>query len=160
MKIVLQRVKQAKVQIGQKIAGRIGKGYLLLVGFDRNDTVDFLRPMLDKILKICLFPNETGRMVHSIADVSGSLLIVSQFTLSANVKKGKRPSFSRALEPEKAEKLYGRFLALAKQSALQVESGEFGAKMQVFLQNDGPVTLLLDSKDLFPSLNGHTRRCD
>ena len=152
MKIVLQKVKEARVEVAQKIAGRIGKGYLLLVGFDRNDTVNLLQPMLEKILVLCLFSDKVGRMAHSIAEVSGALLIVSQFTLSANLKKGKKPSFSRAMEPDKAKELYRRFLMLAKKSAVQVQSGEFGAKMQVSLQNDGPVTLVLDSEELFPSL--------
>lgn len=153
MKIVLQRVKQARVEIDDTIVGEIGQGYLLLVGFDRGDHEDLLEPMLEKIKKLKLFSDETGRSVYALDEVKGGVLIISQFTLSADLKKGKKPSYSRAMNPEMAEPLYNQFIAMAKTYSWPVETGEFGAMMQVTLQNDGPVTLLMDSKELFPAIH-------
>jgi len=157
MKIIIQRVKQAHVEVDRQIIGQIGQGYLLLVGFDRDDHIELLQPMLDKVLKINLFPDESGRFGFSVKDISGSLLIVSQFTLSANIKKGKKPSFSHAMEPVKAEEFYENFVQLAKSSGVPVATGSFGASMQVSLQNDGPVTIPMDSRELFPSLYPSTK---
>ncbi len=152
MKIILQRVKKARVEVDTNIIGKIDRGYLLLVGFDRGDRENLLEPMLDKVLKLKLFPDENNRFNHSIKEMGGSLLIVSQFTLSANIKKGNKPSFSNALEPELAEKLYDQLLDIARSKELPVASGSFGAMMQIHLQNDGPVTIPIDSRDIFPSL--------
>ena len=152
MKIVLQRVKHANVTIDDQCVGEIALGYLLLVGFEAGDDQRFLSPMIDKVLKIKLFPDEKGRFAHSISEVNGSLLIISQFTLFADLKKGKKPSMSKALDPDMANALYDKFVHLSQEKEISVESGEFGAYMQVSLQNDGPVTILLDSKKLFPSL--------
>ncbi len=153
MKIVLQRVKQASVVVKEKEVGRIETGYVLLVGFEKDDHNRLLQPMIDKIRRVKLFANEKGRFGLSLKEVSGSLLIVSQFTLSAELKKGKKPSFSKAMEPENAEKLYDEFVDLVRKTDTPVESGVFGAFMQVKIQNEGPVTVLWDSKQLFPSLH-------
>lgn len=152
MRIVLQRVKRADVTISQKVEGEISKGYLLLVGFEQGDDQRFLEPMVEKILKIKLFPDKQGRFANSLADIGGSLLIVSQFTLFADLKKGKKPSLSKALHPEMASALYDQFIKICREKQITIASGKFGADMQVTLQNDGPVTILLDSKELFPSL--------
>lgn len=152
MRVVLQRVKEANVAINQEIVGEISKGYLLLVGFEQGDDQRFLEPMIDKVLKIKLFPDEQGRFAHAVTDINASLLIVSQFTLFADLKKGKKPSLSKALEPDMANALYNQFVELCHQKGINVASGRFGADMQVSLQNDGPVTILLDTKELFPSL--------
>ncbi len=152
MKIVLQRVKNAHVSINNDVVGKIDVGYVLLVGFEREDDSRFLEPMLEKIRKIKLFSDEEGRFAFSLEEASGSLLIVSQFTLFADLKKGKKPSWSKALAPEIAKDLYHEFVRLAKNSNIPVQSGEFGAYMQIFLQNEGPVTIILDSRELFPSL--------
>lgn len=152
MKIVLQRVKTADVTIDGEKAAEIGKGYLLLVGFEREDDSRFLQPMKEKIAKLKLFPDENGRFAYSIEEVQGDLLLVSQFTLFADLKKGRKPSLSRALEPADAEELYSRFVEATQSLSVRVETGVFGAYMQVSLQNDGPVTIILDSRELFPSL--------
>jgi D-tyrosyl-tRNA(Tyr) deacylase len=152
MKIVIQRVKKASVSVNQKDVGNIDRGYLLLVGFDQGDQLNLLQPMLNKICHLKLFPDDQGRFAYSIEEISGELLIVSQFTLSAELKKGKKPSFTKAMESDEAEDFFNRFVALSRETGLQTETGIFGALMQVTLQNDGPVTILMDSKELFPSL--------
>lgn len=159
MKIVLQRVKHAKVEIDGDISGEIRQGYLLLVGFEQGDHKDLLEPMLEKIKKLKLFADETGRSVYSLDEVQGSLLVVSQFTLSADLKKGKKPSYSKAMAPNEAEKLYDQFVEKSKIYGWSVETGRFGAMMQVSLQNDGPVTLLMDSKELFPAIHQKLLGC-
>ncbi|MCP4754227.1 MAG: D-tyrosyl-tRNA(Tyr) deacylase [Proteobacteria bacterium] len=153
MKVVLQRVKEASVKVNNEVIARIGTGCLLLVGFEQEDHSNLLQPMIDKIKHLKLFPDEKGRFALSLEEVVGSLLIVSQFTLSAELKKGKKPSFSKALEPEGAETLYDEFVNLAEKAGIPVQTGTFGALMQVVLQNDGPVTILMDSRTLFPSLH-------
>ncbi|NQU62979.1 MAG: D-tyrosyl-tRNA(Tyr) deacylase [SAR324 cluster bacterium] len=152
MKIVIQRVKKASVSVNQKDVGIIKRGYLLLVGFDQGDHSRLLQPMLNKICQLKLFSDIDGRFAHSIEDISGELLIVSQFTLSAELKKGKKPSFTKAMDPDEAEKLFEHFVELSLQTGLSVKTGIFGESMQVSLQNDGPVTILMDSSELFPSL--------
>ncbi len=152
MKVVIQRVKKASVSVNQKDVGNIDLGYLLLVGFDQGDRQELLQPMLNKICQLKLFPDEKGRFAHSVMDISGQLLIVSQFTLSAELKKGKKPSFTRAMDPTEAEHMYDRFVKMAEQTGIPVQTGLFGEMMQVSLQNDGPVTILMDSGELFPSL--------
>lgn len=152
MKVILQRVKKAEVAIENRIVGKIDTGYLLLVGFEREDKEVFIKPMLEKIFKLKLFPDENGKMSFNISEINGGLLIISQFTLAAVLKKGNKPSFSRALEPKLAELYYNLFLKTAQSTGVLTQSGEFGAMMQVTLQNDGPITLILNSSELFPSL--------
>ncbi|HWV58514.1 MAG TPA: D-aminoacyl-tRNA deacylase [Longimicrobiales bacterium] len=145
MRIVLQRVTRARVTISGRVAGEIGKGFLLLVGFHRDDTDDALRWMADKVVGLRLFGDAEGRMNLDLAEVGGGLLVVSQFTLYGDSSRGRRPSFIDAAPPEIAVPLYERFLALLRERAPgPVETGEFGAMMEVELLNDGPVTLILE----------------
>ncbi len=152
MKVVLQRVCQASVEIDGKTVGEINTGYLLMIGYERGDDSRFNEPMIEKILKIKLFPDDEGRFAYSLTEKQGELLAISQFTLFADLKKGKKPSLSKALEPEKAQNLYDEFVASCSERGIPIKTGIFGAYMQVNLQNDGPVTIILDSKELFPSL--------
>jgi D-aminoacyl-tRNA deacylase len=145
MRVVLQRVSRAEVRIGERVAGAIGRGFLLLAGFSRVDDDSELAWMADKIVSLRLFPDDEGRMNRSLDDVAGDMLVVSQFTLYGDVRKGRRPSFIDAAPPDRAVPLYDRFVALLRERApARVETGEFGALMQVELLNDGPVTLLLE----------------
>jgi D-tyrosyl-tRNA(Tyr) deacylase len=144
MRIVLQRVREASVTIGDRVAGTIGQGYVLLVGFTTTDTHEHAAWMAEKVLGLRLFADEAGKMNLGLADVGGALLVVSQFTLYGDARKGRRPSFLDAARPEVAIPLYEHFLALVRASGAQVETGEFGADMQVVLVNDGPVTLILE----------------
>ena len=153
MKVVLQRVKNASVEIENKTFSKIGAGYLLFIGFESGDGSFLLKPLFEKITQIKLFPDEQGRFKYSIEETSGSILIVSQFTLSADLKKGKKPSFTKAMEPVGAESLYNKFVDIARLTDIPIESGVFQAMMQVQLQNDGPVTILLDTRLLFPALH-------
>lgn len=146
MKIVIQRVQRADVTVEEKVIGRIGKGYLILFGVGEDDTEEKLQRYVDKIVKMRIFADENGKTNLSIKDVKGEMLIVSQFTLYADCKKGNRPSFVHAGEPIKANKLYERFVKLMKEQIEVVETGEFGADMQVSLVNDGPFTIILDDE--------------
>jgi D-aminoacyl-tRNA deacylase len=157
MRVVLQRAARAEVRIGGRVAGAIGRGYLLLAGFSSRDTDAELRWMVDKILSLRLFP-ETGSteagadstarsssFSRTLADVGGGVLVVSQFTLYGSVRKGTRPSFTDAAPPEAANPLYHRFVGMLRERAPGVvETGEFGAMMDVDFVNDGPVTLILE----------------
>ena len=147
MKIVLQRVKKAKVIIDNKVNGEIGKGYLLLLGIGKNDTEETAIQMIEKVKKLRLFEDENGKTNLSLADVDGSLLLISQFTLYADCKKGTRPSFAYAAPPDMAENLYNFFLSYCREIFGGVEHGEFGADMQVELINDGPFTICLESEN-------------
>lgn len=144
MRILLQRVSRAEVRIGGRVSGRIDRGYVLLVGFTHSDGEDQLVWMADKIAGLRIFPDDEGKMNRAIADVGGALLVVSQFTLYGDAVKGRRPSFIDAARSEAAIPLYERFLALLRARDLIVETGEFGAMMEVELVNDGPVTLWLE----------------
>jgi|SRR5690554_3193667 len=145
MKVVIQRVNFSKVLVEDKIVGEIGKGLLLLVGIHENDSNEQLRWICDKILKLRIFEDEDGKMNKSVQDVAGEILVISQFTLYGNAKKGTRPSFIEAARPEKAEPMYEEMIAyFRKNSTLKIESGKFGAMMKVQLENDGPVTLILE----------------
>ena len=146
MKIVIQRVQRADVTVEEKVIGKIGKGYLILFGVGEDDTEEKLQRYVDKIVKMRIFADENGKTNLSIKDVKGEMLIVSQFTLYADCKKGNRPSFVHAGEPIKANKLYERFVALMKEQIVVVETGEFGADMQVSLVKDGPFTIILDDE--------------
>ena len=141
---MLQRVSRAEVRIGQRKVGRIGRGFLLLVGFTHGDTPEKVDWMAEKTTGLRLFGDSEGKMNLGLSEVGGELLVVSQFTLYGNAEKGKRPSFIDAARPEEAIPLYERFLAGLRSRGLKVESGEFGAMMEVELVNDGPVTLWLE----------------
>lgn len=148
MRAVVQRVLNASVAIGGTVKGEIGKGYLVLLGIEENDTEKDLDYIAEKLLGLRVFEDEAGKMNRSVLDAGGSILLVSQFTLYGDVRKGRRPSFIRAARPEKAIPLYEAMIARLR-AALPVETGEFGADMQVSLVNDGPVTILLDSERTF-----------
>ena len=148
MKVVIQRVSRAEVRIRGKSVGKIGAGFVILVGFAPADTEDVLTWMGDKILGLRLFGDAEGKMNLALADVGGAVLVVSQFTLYGDASKGRRPSFVDAAPPEVAIPLYERFVALMRErgagSGVEVATGEFGAMMEVELVNDGPVTLILE----------------
>ena len=144
MKIVLQRVSSASVKVDSKIVGRIEHGLLLLIGFSSTDTEESIFPTIEKIVKLRIFSDEEGKMNKSVLDVNGSALLVSQFTLYADTKKGNRPSFIEAARPEQAIPLYEFFIAEMKKRISKVETGIFGADMKVELVNDGPVTIVFD----------------
>lgn len=145
MKIVLQRVKNAKVLIDNKINGEIEKGYLILLGIGKHDTEEISLHMIEKIKKLRLFEDENGKTNLSLEQVDGKVLVVSQFTLYADCRKGTRPSFADAAPPEMAENLYNYFISQCKSIFGDVQHGEFGADMQVELVNDGPFTIYLES---------------
>ena len=150
MKVVLQTVKSAHVNILGKTVGSISNGYLLLVGFTDGDDEEIVRKMVDKILKLRVFADENRKINLSLFDVKGNILSISQFTLYANTKEGRRPSFVDALRPHEAEVLYDYFNEqLRANSGLDIQTGVFGADMDVYSVNDGPFTLVLDSKELF-----------
>lgn len=144
MRVVLQRVDRAAVRIEGRTAGEVDRGLLVLVGFAPEDDEDRLRWMAEKIRGLRIFPDEDGRMNLDLAEAGGALLVVSQFTLYGDASKGRRPSFIAAASPEQASRLYERFLVLCAEGGTTVESGEFGAMMDVELVNSGPVTLVLD----------------
>ena len=144
MKIVLQRVSEASVTVSNLKISEIGNGLLLLVGADKGDTeanADFL---VDRCLGLRIFEDDEGKMNLSVADIKGEIMAVSQFTLSADISKGRRPSFSSAMEPNEARKLFDYFVKKMKESGLKIQTGEFGAKMIVCLVNQGPVTFVME----------------
>lgn len=145
MKVVIQRTKQAKVTVANKIIGEIDKGLVILVGFTKGDTNKEIEDMIKKIIHLRIFNDEKGLMNYSLLDVGGSILTVSQFTLYANTKKGRRPSYEQALNPKEAELLYDLFNENLKNEKIKVETGLFGSKMEVEMINDGPVTIILES---------------
>lgn len=149
MRVVLTTVKEANVTINNKEVGKINRGFLLLVGFTFGDTEEIVLRMVDKILGLRVFPDEAGKINLSLSDVNGSILSVSQFTLYANAKGSRRPSFIDALSPAEAEKLYDYFNKLIEEKYGKLATGVFGADMLVNSINDGPFTLILDSKELF-----------
>ena len=146
MKIVLQRVKRASVEVQHEIAAKIGPGMCLFVGVEKGDSEEVAQYLAQKIVELRIFPDEEGKMNRSLLDVQGELLAVSQFTLAGSLKKGRRPSFDNAESPEKAEELFLHFVDLIKQRGVKVETGVFGALMEVNLVNDGPVTFILEKK--------------
>ena len=149
MRVVLTTVLEANVKINDKTVGQISRGYLLLVGFTDGDNKETVEKMVDKILSLRVFPDKHGQINISLQDVNGSILSVSQFTLYANTAKGRRPSFVDALRPGEAEPLYDYFNEQLELKHGKVSTGVFGADMKVTSINDGPFTLLLDSKELF-----------
>ena len=148
MKFVIQRVKQASVKVEGSVIGEIEKGYLVLIGVSDKDTEAVADKMIKKMIGLRTFEDAEGKTNLSLADVGGSLLLVSQFTLYANCKKGNRPSFIEAGAPDKANQLYEYIIEESKKSVSVVQTGRFGAEMEVSLINDGPFTILLDSEML------------
>lgn len=148
MKFVIQRVKQASVKVEGSVIGEIEKGYLVLIGVSDKDTEAVADKMIKKMIGLRIFEDAEGKTNLSLADVGGSLLLVSQFTLYANCKKGNRPSFIEAGTPDKANQLYEYIIEESKKSVSVVQTGRFGAEMEVSLINDGPFTILLDSEML------------
>lgn len=148
MRCVVQRVKWAKIESLGKIAGKIDNGIMLLLGVDKDDRVEDVDYMIKKVLNLRIFDDEKGIMNLSLKDVEGELLVVSQFTLYGNCKKGLRPSYSRAAKGDKAVYLYEDFILKAKKEGIKVEKGQFGEHMDVELLNDGPVTLIIESPKL------------
>ncbi len=146
MKIVVQRVKRASVHIQDALASQIGPGLLLLIGVDKDDTKKDAEWCAEKCINLRIFNDREGKMNRSLIETEGSVLAVSQFTLLGNTKKGRRPSFINAAEPEKGKALYEYFVKWLKLSKVKVECGVFGAMMDVELINDGPVTLIIDSR--------------
>lgn len=144
MRVVLQRVSRARVTVEGRVTGEIGRGLLLLVGLTAGDTEAELAWMAEKVVGLRVFPDGEGKMNRSLAEAGGALLVVSQFTLYGDARRGKRPSFVDAARPEVAIPLYERFVALLRETGRPVETGEFGAMMEVELLNDGPVTLILE----------------
>jgi D-tyrosyl-tRNA(Tyr) deacylase len=144
LRVLLQRVSRAEVRIGDRVAGRIERGFALLVGFTHLDAEAQVAWMVEKVVGLRVFPDDEGKMNRALADVGGAVLVVSQFTLYGDAVKGRRPSFIDAARPEHAIPLYERFIGMLRSRGMPVETGEFGATMQVDLVNDGPVTLWIE----------------
>ena len=148
MRFVIQRLTEASVTIDGEISGKIGKGYLVLIGVADTDTKEIADKMIRKMIGLRIFEDEQGKTNLSLADVDGGLLLVSQFTLYANCKRGNRPSFIEAGKPDMANEMYEYIIEKCRESVDEVQTGEFGADMKVQLLNDGPFTILLDSDQL------------
>ncbi|MCU0552337.1 MAG: D-aminoacyl-tRNA deacylase [Leptolyngbya sp. Prado105] len=145
MRVILQRVTASQVTVDGKVIGKIDRGLNLLVGIARTDTEAELDWMVRKCLDLRVFPEgENGRFDRSIQEINGEILVVSQFTLYGDCRKGRRPSFDQAANPDRAEQLYEKFVEKLRESGLKIETGKFGAMMQVSIENDGPVTLILE----------------
>jgi len=148
MRTIIQRVNYASVFINEKEFSTIGRGLMLLVGFEQIDSIEDLKWMSQKIINMRIFSDEAGKMNLSVKDIDGEIMIVSQFTLHASTKKGNRPSFIKAAKPELSNPLYEQFVKLIKaEFKNKVVTGEFGAYMKIILENDGPVTIFVDSKN-------------
>jgi D-aminoacyl-tRNA deacylase len=146
MRAVLQRVSQGEVSIDGNVVGSIGRGFVVLLGVAKDDTEKDAAYLADKTLGLRVFADDAGKMNLALKQVGGELLVISQFTLLADTESGRRPSFIRAAPPEEAKRLYEHFLALVRLAGVKVETGEFGAMMAVSIVNDGPVTIILDSR--------------
>jgi D-tyrosyl-tRNA(Tyr) deacylase len=146
MKALIQRVNSSEVLIGGKISGKIGRGLLIFLGIERDDTEKDLEYLVKKVSNLRIFGDDKEKMNLSILDVKGEMLVVSQFTLASDCRKGNRPSFDRAEEPVKSKEIYIKFIDMLKQHGITVATGDFGAYMQVHLVNDGPVTIMIDSR--------------
>jgi len=149
MKIVIQRVKQSKVKVNSEVIGKIDKGLLILIGAEKGDNKSDVDYLVSKVLNLRIFEDDNSKMNLSVIDIKGQILAVSQFTLLGDCRKGRRPSFDKAAKGEEALHLYNYFVSELKKSDLKIQTGKFGAHMQVELTNDGPVTLILDSKKVF-----------
>lgn len=149
MKIVLQRVSRASVTVQKRVKGRIGEGYMALVGITDTDTEEILKYMAEKMINLRIFEDEAGKMNRSLLDVGGEILLISQFTLYADCKKGRRPSFIKAGSPAFAEQMYENMINYLQHLLPgKIQTGQFGADMKVELVNDGPVTIVLDSDEI------------
>lgn len=148
MRAVLQRVTRASVTVDGEVLGKIGKGFMILLGVENSDTEEITDKMADKICKLRIFEDENGKTNLSLADVGGELLVISQFTLYADCKKGNRPSFVKAGKPDMAEPMYEYIIEKCREQIKNTQKGQFGADMKVELLNDGPVTIVLDSHEL------------
>lgn len=149
MRAVVQRVKCSKVVVDGKVIGEIQRGFNVLLGVSREDNIEDAKYLKDKIVNLRIFEDSEGKLNRSLLDVQGELLVISQFTLYGDCRKGRRPSFIEALGGEAANDLYEEFVKLCKEDVKKVETGEFGADMMVTIENDGPVTLIIDSKKNF-----------
>ncbi len=146
MKVLIQKVSRAEVRVANRVVGSIGEGVLLFLGVEKGDTDKDINYLTEKILHLRIFPDAEGKMNLSLLDISGEILVVSQFTLAGDVQKGRRPSFDRAAPPEMAERYYQEFVHQLKKTRLKVATGEFQAMMSVELVNEGPVTFMVESK--------------
>ncbi|MBQ7126726.1 D-tyrosyl-tRNA(Tyr) deacylase [bacterium] len=144
MKVLIQRVKQASVKIDNKFYSSINKGILAFVGIEKGDNIDIIQKAAQKIINLRIFADENDKMNHSLIDIQGEILIVSQFTLCGNCKKGTRPSFDNSENPEIANKLYEKFVETIKSNNIKTQTGKFGAMMEVEIINDGPVTFMIE----------------
>jgi D-tyrosyl-tRNA(Tyr) deacylase len=148
MRALIQRVNDASVTIENKVKSKIGTGILVFLGIEESDTQEDIRWLSNKISQLRIFEDENGQMNHSVNEIKGETMVISQFTLHAKTKKGTRPSYSRAAKPDTAIPLYEAFIEqMARDTGKEIQSGEFGAYMQVKLENDGPVTIMIDSKN-------------
>jgi D-tyrosyl-tRNA(Tyr) deacylase len=149
MKVLIQRVTKASVSIDREVVGRIGNGLVVLVGVAGGDTGEDIRYLVQKITGLRIFADDSGKFNLSVQDINGDLLIISQFTLIADTRKGRRPSFTEAAPPSQAETLFDEFVEQIRDTGLNTETGRFQQYMQVEIHNDGPVTIMLDSKEKF-----------
>ena len=149
MRAVVQRVKESRVIVEGRLVGEINKGFNVLLGISKDDTIEDLKYIKDKIINLRVFEDENDKMNLSLLDIKGDILAISQFTLYGDCRKGRRPNFMNAMCGDEAKALYEEFVKMLKESGLKVETGEFGAHMNVEIENDGPVTILLDSKKEF-----------
>jgi D-tyrosyl-tRNA(Tyr) deacylase len=147
VRVVAQRVTSSSVEVSEKIVGEIEKGLVLFLGIKNGDSEEDLAWMAEKCLNLRIFENEEGKFHYSVLEIKGEILVVSQFTLYGDCRKGRRPSFTQAAEPEIAEKLYEKFVLLLKESGLKIQTGIFASRMKVMIHNEGPVTLILDTEE-------------
>ena len=147
MRAVVQRVTNADVKIDGRVNGKIDNGFLVLLGVGNGDTEEDMKYIADKIIKLRIFSDENDKMNLSLEDVGGSMLVISQFTLYGDCSHGRRPYFGNAMEPVSANEMYEKFVAYIREQGIHTETGEFGADMKVSLTNDGPVTIILESKN-------------
>lgn len=148
MRVVIQRVKKASVKVDNKVIGKIGQGLVILLGVGEGDKEGGVRFLVEKIVNLRIFPNKNSHFDKSLLDVRGEVLVVPQFTLYADTSKGRRPYFGQAAKPGIAKKLFEKFVEILKEKKVKVEKGQFGAKMEVELVNDGPVTIILESNSI------------
>ena len=149
MRAVLQRVKKSRFIVEGRLVGEINKGFNVLLGISKEDTIEDFKYIKDKIINLRVFEDENDKMNLSLLDIKGDILAISQFTLYGDCRKGRRPNFMNAMGGDEAKALYEEFVKMLKESGLKIETGEFGAHMNVEIENDGPVTILLDSKKEF-----------
>ena len=149
MRAVVQRVKSSSVTVNGEIVGSIKEGLNVLLGISQDDTIEDIKYIIDKVVNLRIFQDENDKMNLSVKDTEGEILVISQFTLYGDCRKGRRPNFMNALGGSEAEHLYNKFVDMIKETGIKIETGVFGANMDVLIQNDGPVTILLESKKVF-----------